>query len=234
MNDFGRLIKILRNRAGLTQKDLAIKLGTDDSTISKWERNKNLPDVSIVAPIAKVLNVTCDELLHPTETLEKLDAEQVNNDSISCEDITIAQEKTIKTQSVAHGSKREIFMLKQVLLACILLFAVAIGICAYRYIHDIKTSEEISIESQFQLVETRTNVESAKGPAYELIYFYPIGTSRDLLVSHAESISAAWRNGEFSGSTEETLIVSYYSSIEDFTDPDTTGFRIYFLKNPPQ
>lgn len=36
MNNLGKLIRTLRDKENLTQKDLAIKVGTDDSTVSKW------------------------------------------------------------------------------------------------------------------------------------------------------------------------------------------------------
>jgi len=227
MNDFGKLIKLLRQRNGLTQKDLAIRLGTDDSTISKWERNKNLPDVTMVVLIAEVLNVTCDDLLHPTEALEKLKVPMKKDDVIGTQ-VDIKEAKKVASEAkLIYITKRWLLVFSSILFTLIL-------ICACCYHHLIKRSDDNSTNSQFQLVESRTNVESAKGPAYELIYIYPDGTSRDSLVSHAESISDMWRNGGYIDSAEETLIVSYYSSIENINNQNATSFRIYFLKNPPQ
>ena len=72
MKDFGILFKTLRKKAALTQKELADKLGIESTNISKWEREKSLPDISILSQIASVLNVSCEDLLHPTETLQKM------------------------------------------------------------------------------------------------------------------------------------------------------------------
>lgn len=71
MKNFGILFKTLRKKVALTQKELADKLGIDSTNISKWERDKNLPDISILPQIASALNVSCEDLLHPTETLQK-------------------------------------------------------------------------------------------------------------------------------------------------------------------
>lgn len=60
---FGPTIKKLREAAGMTQKDLALKLGISDKTISKWETAKGLPDITLIEPLARALNITVSELL---------------------------------------------------------------------------------------------------------------------------------------------------------------------------
>ena len=45
----GETIKRLREKKKLTQKELAEKLMVSDKTISKWETNKGLPDLSILS-----------------------------------------------------------------------------------------------------------------------------------------------------------------------------------------
>ncbi len=59
----GNTIRSLRERKGITQKQLAEKLMVSDKTISKWETGKGLPDINIVEPLAKVLNVSVMELM---------------------------------------------------------------------------------------------------------------------------------------------------------------------------
>lgn len=59
----GRFIAKLRKEKNLTQRDLAEKLGITNQAVSKWERGENLPDISILMELAKIFNVTVDELL---------------------------------------------------------------------------------------------------------------------------------------------------------------------------
>lgn len=59
----GSTIKILREKKGLTQAELASLLGVSDKTVSKWETSKGLPDITLIEPIAKALNISVMELL---------------------------------------------------------------------------------------------------------------------------------------------------------------------------
>lgn len=59
----GKVISTVRKRMGLTQKQLAAKLGISDKTISKWEVGKGMPELSLMVPLCDVLNITTDELL---------------------------------------------------------------------------------------------------------------------------------------------------------------------------
>ncbi|MBQ4642232.1 MAG: helix-turn-helix transcriptional regulator [Oscillospiraceae bacterium] len=59
----GSFIAALRKAQGLTQKELAEKLDVSDKSVSRWERDEGLPDLSLIPVIAEVFDVTCDELL---------------------------------------------------------------------------------------------------------------------------------------------------------------------------
>ena len=59
----GRLIQELRKEKEMTQMSLADKLGVTDRAVSKWERGKSFPDVSMLRPLAEVLGVSVSELL---------------------------------------------------------------------------------------------------------------------------------------------------------------------------
>lgn len=59
----GGLIAALRRANGMTQKELAEKLNVSDKTVSRWERDDGLPELSLVPVIAEVFGITCDELL---------------------------------------------------------------------------------------------------------------------------------------------------------------------------
>ncbi len=59
----GAFIQELRIEKGLTQAQLAELLGITDRAVSKWETGKSFPDVSILKPLAKILDITVLELL---------------------------------------------------------------------------------------------------------------------------------------------------------------------------
>lgn len=59
----GNTIKKLREKKGITQKELADMISVSDKTVSKWETNKGLPDIRISEELAKALGVSLPELL---------------------------------------------------------------------------------------------------------------------------------------------------------------------------
>lgn len=59
----GRFIAETRKGAGLTQKDLAERIGISDKTVSKWECGNGLPDTLILTSLCDVLGVNVNELL---------------------------------------------------------------------------------------------------------------------------------------------------------------------------
>ena len=69
---FGILLTTLRKKNGISQKEMAERLSVSTSAVSKWEHGKNLPDMTMLGSIAEILRVSCDELLNPEKTLERL------------------------------------------------------------------------------------------------------------------------------------------------------------------
>lgn len=57
------IISKRRKELELTQQELADKLFVSDKVISKWETGKSVPDTSILVELAKVLEISLDELL---------------------------------------------------------------------------------------------------------------------------------------------------------------------------
>lgn len=67
----GRFISDLRKEKNLTQKDLGCKLGITDNSVSKWERGINAPDISQLTKIAKIFNISVNELLKGERDFKK-------------------------------------------------------------------------------------------------------------------------------------------------------------------
>ncbi len=62
-NKTGKFIAGERKRKALTQKQLAEMLGISDKTVSKWERGGGFPEVSLLLPLCRELDITVNELL---------------------------------------------------------------------------------------------------------------------------------------------------------------------------
>ncbi len=63
MEHFGDRLKRLRILHALTQEELAEKLGVSAQAVSKWEKEKSFPDLSVVVPMANLFRISTDELL---------------------------------------------------------------------------------------------------------------------------------------------------------------------------
>ena len=63
LSKIGQFISRRRMAMGLTQAQLAERLNVTDKAVSKWERGKSLPDVTLFSRVAAELRVSVVELL---------------------------------------------------------------------------------------------------------------------------------------------------------------------------
>lgn len=59
----GKFIANCRKEKGLTQAQLAERLGISDRAVSKWETGRNMPDIAIMEELCGILGITPNELL---------------------------------------------------------------------------------------------------------------------------------------------------------------------------
>lgn len=76
----GDIILTLRKKRGLTQEQLAAKVGVSAGAVSKWETGGSSPDIFLLNPLARALDTTPDELLSfhkelPEEELTRIKEE---------------------------------------------------------------------------------------------------------------------------------------------------------------
>ena len=109
LSDFGKFVQMLRKEKNLTQKELADKLCISDKAVSKWERGLNLPDISLLIPLSKILGVTTTELL----TCKKMESDE----KIPIRDVENLVEKTLtlkaeseEIRSSQNIKRRKIFL----------------------------------------------------------------------------------------------------------------------------
>ena len=75
----GMLIAQIRKEKGLTQKQLADRIGVSNATISKWETAKGFPDISLIEPLAEALDISVSEIIAG----ERLESSTKTDDIIS-------------------------------------------------------------------------------------------------------------------------------------------------------
>lgn len=77
---FGSMLADLRKSKGMTQVQLAEKMGVTDKAVSKWERDLSFPDINTIPKLAEFFNVSVDELIQvKTNTKDNGTKENISN-----------------------------------------------------------------------------------------------------------------------------------------------------------
>jgi len=71
----GKNIRKYRKENGLTQEEMAARLGVTAPAVNKWENDNSNPDIALLAPIARLLNISLDTLFSFQEDLTQ---EEIN------------------------------------------------------------------------------------------------------------------------------------------------------------
>ncbi|MBR5562247.1 MAG: helix-turn-helix transcriptional regulator [Clostridia bacterium] len=91
-NIYGR-----RKAMGMTQDDIAARLGVSPQAVSKWENNLSCPDISLLPEISKIFGVSVDELL-------KDEPVTVNTEPVK-EDVSYSEPEAAYKEPVFNGKK---------------------------------------------------------------------------------------------------------------------------------
>lgn len=67
----GKFLAALRKANGYTQRELAEKLNVSDKAVSRWERDENAPDLSLLPVLAEIYGVTIEELIRGERITEE-------------------------------------------------------------------------------------------------------------------------------------------------------------------
>lgn len=78
-NRLSQKLKEMRVEAGLTQEQLAEKLGVTRPAIARWETNKGIPDISNLITISDFFHISLDEMIKGNEEVK----EKIISDSSS-------------------------------------------------------------------------------------------------------------------------------------------------------
>lgn len=75
----GMMISSLRKEKGMTQLQLAEKMGVTDKAISKWERDLSMPDLNSIPKLAEIFEISVDDLMQmKTDTTENRSQNKVD------------------------------------------------------------------------------------------------------------------------------------------------------------
>lgn len=121
---FGQFVSQLRKERGLTQRDLAEQLNISDKAVSKWERGLNLPDISLLLPLAELLGVSAPELLKGERLPE--------NSTFSKEDVENMMRETLRLSGEeAHTRERTRKQRQRSFLLCAVLAAAEVAFISW-------------------------------------------------------------------------------------------------------
>lgn len=110
--NIGNKIKELRHKSGITQEQLAQRLGISPQSISKWETNLTMPDITLLPLLSKEFGITIDDLFDLSIDVKlkrienKLDIEEV----LTREDF-YEYEQLLKEQLNKYSDKTKILSL---------------------------------------------------------------------------------------------------------------------------
>lgn len=85
--NIGEVIQKKRKKMGLTQEQLGELVGVSTAAVSKWELGKSYPDVTLIPKIAKIFQITIDELFQFKNTLS---TDEVMEFFSECEKIMVS------------------------------------------------------------------------------------------------------------------------------------------------
>ena len=85
--DFGKSFKFYREKAELTQKEAAVKIGVKDYQLANYETNRSQPTLEVLKKMSKVYLVSIDKLLGNNMSANKCSKEVENDDYIDSDEL---------------------------------------------------------------------------------------------------------------------------------------------------
>ncbi len=105
--ELGKKIRQLRLKAGLTQEQLAEKVGVVPQSVSKWENAAAMPDITALPMLAEVFGVTIDDLFDLTveQRLNRIENRMDMKDDLP-QDVYLEYEEFLKDQLNSEEHKK--------------------------------------------------------------------------------------------------------------------------------
>ena len=121
----GQLIAQLRKDKGLTQKQLAEALNVTDKAVSKWERGLSFPDISMLEPIAEILDISIMEIL--------AGARQDKNETVTLEDASkmIKESVELGDEQIRHKKEMSRVIIILLVVLSLLLISITLNVISF-------------------------------------------------------------------------------------------------------
>lgn len=126
--DLAERLTLLRKENGISQLELAEKLGVSRQAVSRWENGASIPSTEKLISLSKLYNVSMAYLIGEEDATEKNDIE-VNLD--------IAQQKTRKKNGSIFAEKKFVILA----ICFVLLLVIVVVICSKNQSRAMSTSE---------------------------------------------------------------------------------------------
>lgn len=160
----GSVIRIYRKRKGMTQEEMANRLGVTTPAVNKWENGVSQPDIQYLAPIARLLGISLDELL---SFHEELSTDEINR-------IIKELDAKLETESYAEVFKWAENILHEYPNCNQLIWQVALVLDVGRLRRKAENTEQYaeSINRYYQMVLKDEDPQIKKNAADSLFGFY--------------------------------------------------------------
>ena len=105
--ELGKKIRTLRFKAGLTQEQLAEKLGIGAQSVSKWENAATMPDITLLPILAETFGVSIDDLFDLTteQRFSRIEHRMDIEDDLP-QDVFLEYEEFLKAQLTNEAHKK--------------------------------------------------------------------------------------------------------------------------------
>ena len=212
----GSFIAKARKEKKLTQKELADILHITDRAVSKWERGKGCPDISLLEDLSKILDVSIIEILKGEQTNKKT---KINNEELIYSMNYVEMNVKEKVSSIFNIASIIIIILISLV---ILFYNIKINFYLNQnYYTNMAYSDEDSID-KFSNVENELNIISNDSGNYSTDEYKAI-------MSYVNDIK---NNNDIDSDYKLFIKKNYtYQDMRDFivkTDTNTNIYILYF------
>ncbi len=108
--NIGNKIKVLRKKQGITQEQLAERIGVSFQAVSKWENSIAFPDITLVPVIAQYFGVSTDELLSYDSIEKENEIKKAVDEAAECRESNPEKGREILETALKKYPENEILL----------------------------------------------------------------------------------------------------------------------------